>query len=192
MTGEYKGYAITLAHDVDADNPLAFTAPEERRTWYALRHRRYALPFEINADTDDYHSWTELARAVTAPDGELAGKVYQFVHWYEHSGTAVSLRDDEGGRDWDAGIAGVVFGDSRAAIRASFAAWKAYVEGDVYLVRVTAPDGNGVDSLCGLYGYDEAMGCARWAIDADVQLTGTARIRRYGRGHAPRAQELHA
>jgi len=192
MTEQYNGYTITLTYDDgDVQNPLWWTTPEERRAWYALRHRRYSLPFEIDADPDDYDSWTELAAAVTAPGAELAGKVYQFVRWYEHSGTAVSLRDDEGGQDWDAGIAGVVFGTTRAAILASFTVWKAYVECEVYRVRITASDGTEIDSLCGLYGYEEALGCARWVIDADAKLTGAARIRRYGRECALRAQEFH-
>jgi hypothetical protein len=192
MTEHYNGYTIGLAYDdEDVENPLTWMTPEERGTWYTLHHKRYSLPFEIDANPDDYYSWAELAAAVTAPGGELAGKVYQFVRWYEHSGVVVTLRDDEGGWDWDAGIAGVVFGTTRAAILASFAVWKPYVEGEVYALTVTAPDGNEVDSLCGLYGYDEALGCARWIIDGDSKLTGVARILRYGRAHAPRAQELH-
>jgi hypothetical protein len=192
MIEYYNGYTITLEYDWDADNPLTWTTPEERRAWYVLRHRRYSLPFEIDADLHDYRSWTELAAAVTAPGGELSGKVYQFVRWYEHSGIATSLRDDEGGQDWDAGIAGVVFGTTRAAILASFAFWKPYVEDDVYTLMITAPDGDEVDNLGGLYGYDDALDWAHGVIDTDRLLTGTARIRRYGRAHAPRAQELHA
>lgn len=189
MTEHYNGYTISLAYDQDASNPLTWTTPEERRAWFALRHKRYSLPFEIDADTSDYHSWTELADAYSRTHGDMP---YKFVRWYEHGGIAVSLCDHEGGQDWDAGIAGVIFGNTIASIKASFAVWQAYVEGDVYTLTITAPDGNEVDSLCGLYGYDEALGCARWAIDADKQLTGAARIRRYGRAHAPRAQELHA
>jgi hypothetical protein len=192
MTEQYNGYTISLTYDDgDVQNPLWWDAPEERQAWYALKHPRYSLPFEIGADPDDYYSWAELAAAVTAPGGELAGMVYQFVRWYEHSGIAVSLRDDERGRDWDAGIVGVVFGTTRAAILASFNVWKAYVECEVYRVRITASDGTEIDSLCGLYGHDEALGCAHWVIDTDRQLTGVARIRRYGRVHAPRARELH-
>lgn len=192
MTEQYNGYTISLTYDDgDVQNPLWWDTPEERRAWYALRHPRYSLPFEIDADPDDYYSWAELATAVTAPGGVLAGKVYQFVRWYEHGGIAVSLRDNEGGQGWDAGIAGVVFGTTRAAILASFTVWKAYVECEVYRVRITASNGNEVDDLVGLYGYDEALGCARWIIDEDLTLSGTARIRRYGRTKAPRAQELH-
>lgn len=193
MTEErYNGYTIRLEYDRDAENPLVWTAPEERGVWFALRHRRYSLPFEIEADTGDYQSWAELAKAVTAPDGELVGKAYQFVQWYEHGAIAVSLRDTDQFGDWDSGCAGVIFGVSKAAIRASFDVWKPYNEGEVYEVCITAPDGHEVDELSGLYGYDEAMSCARWVIEADAKLTGVARIRRHGRVHAPRAQELHA
>jgi len=185
MTDYYRGYTIRLAYDQDASNPLDWTTPEGRGTWFVLQHRRYALPCEIDVDFDQYESWTELA------EGMSHGRRYQFVRWYEHSGVVVSLRDDEGGQDWDAGIAGVIFGSTAAAIQASFAVWKPYVEGEVYALTITAPDTNEVDCLVGLYGYDEAMGCARWVIDTDATLSGTARIRHYGRAHAPRAQELH-
>jgi hypothetical protein len=192
MTEHDNGYTIQLEDDEDADNPLDWTTFEERQVWFALRHKRYTLPFEIDADPDEYQSWQELAEAVTGPDGELAGKAYQIVRWHEHSGIAVSLLDTDRSGDWDTGCAGVIFGTSRAAILASFAVWKAYVEGDVYTVRVTAPDGNVVDQLVGLYGYDEATGCACWIVGADAKLTGVERIWRYGRAHTPRAQELHA
>lgn len=192
MTEHYKGYTVTLEYDQDADNPLDWTTPEERHAWYALRHRRYNVPFEIGADPDDYQGWAELAKAVTAPGGELAGKQYQFVRWYEHSGIAVDLLDTDQFAGWDVGCAGVIFGDALDDIKASFVDWRAYVEGEVYTVRVTAPDGNEVDSLGGLFGYDEALDGARWIIDGDAELTGVARIRVYGRAHAPRARELHA
>lgn len=188
MTEQYNGYTVTLAYDQEADDPLTWATPEGRRTWFALRHKRYSLPFEIDADPDDYHSWTELAAAYSRTHGDMP---YKFVRWYEHSGIAVSLQADDGGRDWDAGIAGVIFGNTIASIKASFAVWQAYVAADVYTLTITAPDGTEVDSLCGLYGYDEALGCARWVIDVDAKLTGVARIRRYGRVHAPRAQEMH-
>lgn len=192
MTEHYKGYTITLEYDPDAENPLTWTTPEERRAWYALSHRRYTLPYEIDADTDDYHGWAELAAAVTSPDGELPGKVYRFVRWYEHSGVAVSLLSTDQFGGWDVGCAGVIFGDTLDDIDASFVSWQAYVEGEVYRVCITAPDGNEVDSLAGLYGYDDALGYCRNIIDEDTQLTGAERIRRYGRAHAPRARELHA
>lgn len=192
MTEHYKGYAVTLEYDPGASNPLDWTTPEERHAWYALCHRRHNLPFEIGADTDDYQGWAELAAAVTAPGGELEGKQYRFVRWHEHSGIAVSLLDTDKFAGWDVGCAGVIFGDNLGDIRASFAEWRAYVEGDVYTIRIAAPDGNEVDSLLGLFGYDEALDCARQFIDADAKLVGAARIRRYGRPHAPRAQKLHA
>jgi hypothetical protein len=187
MTEYYHGYTIALAYDQDADDPLDWTTPAERGAWFALDMQRRSLPWELEDDHADYTSWQEVVKT----NAEQYGGVYKFVRWYEHGGIAVSLRDDEGGQDWDAGIAGVIFGGTTAAIQASFAGWKAYVEGDVYALTVTAPDGNEADSLVGLYGYAEALDYAHSVIDEDAKLTGVARVRRYGRAHAPRARELH-
>lgn len=188
---EYRGFCICLEQDVYAEDPLAWTTPAERSAWFALSHRRYSLPYEIDTPNDEYESWTALARAVTVPGGELAGKVYQFVHWYEHSGIAVSLRDDETGQGWDAGIAGVVFGDSTDAIAEAFADWQAYTEGEVYHLVIQAPDGIEVENIRGMDGYENAIGYARVIIDNNADLTRTEYIERYGRCHAPQAQEQH-
>jgi hypothetical protein len=192
ITEDYRGYAIALTYDQDADDPLTWAKPAERKVWFALKRTRYTLPFEIDANTDDYHSWRELAEAVTGTDGELAGKAYRFVRWHEHGDITVSLVDVDDLGGWDTGCAGVVFGDSLDLISSTFQESKAYIEGDMYRVTITAPDGNKVlDSLGGFHGYEEAVTYARETIDEDVKVTGTARIRQYGRASAPRAQDLH-
>ena len=186
MTEDYKKYRIALAFDPCPEDPLTWTTPEERGAWFVLYHRRYNLPCELHVDFDNYENWTALAEAVSG------GRPYQFVRWYEQGGIAVSLRDAEPGGEWDAGCAGVIFGESPETIRGAFTDWAAYAEGEVYSLTITAPDGNEVLDVGGAYGYDAALAYAREAVDEDIDLAGVARIRRYGRRHAPRAREVHA
>lgn len=158
----YNGYKITIEQDMADDNPVEWTSPEDRRATFALKHERYDLPFELDQKYDDngddivdldlYKSWTEFAEAC-APEDQ---KCYKFVRWYEHSGISVSLRDDESGRDWDAGIAGVIFGTDTDAIESAFTEWQFYVQGEIYSVMVEDPEGEMVDSLGCIYGYDQA------------------------------------
>lgn len=188
MTEHYKGYTVTLEYDRDADNPLKWTPPTDRKTWFVLRRRRNNLPCEINVDFDRYQSWTELAGDVSS------GRPYQFVRWHEHGDISVTLQDTEAAASggWDTCCAGVVIGESVEAIKSSFKMWAAYVAGEMYVLTVTAPDGNEVCTLGGMYGYGWTMNWARRVIDEDVSLTGVARTQVYGRAQAPRAQELHA
>ena len=158
---KYRGYTIRIEQDDADDNPVNWTTPEDRGATYALKHNRYDLPFEVEADLDDYNNWTEFAEA-EAPEGQ---PVYKFVRWYEHSGIAVSLRDDESGRDWDAGIVGVIFGTDTDAIEATFSEFQHYVEGTIYSVTVEDPDGEFVDSLGCIYGYDETELEGQYIVD---------------------------
>lgn len=168
----YNGFKISIEQDQYADeSPLDWTTPEERGATFALQISRYDLPFELDSKYDDngdnivdmdlYNSWDEFAKACAPADQQC----YKFVRWYEHSGISVSLRDAEDGHDWDAGIAGVIFGTDDDAIKGSFADWKMYIEGDVYSVTVTDPAGEFVDSLGGIYGYEYAEAAGREMID---------------------------
>lgn len=174
---EYKGYNIELMYDESPEDPLTWSTPDDRGVWYALKHSRNVLPYEIEADTDDYDSWSELARAVTGKGGELPGHNYRFVRWYEHSGVSITLRDDEGGQGFDAGIAGVVFGPTTEDIDGDFDIWKQYVEGEVYGYNITDPNGDDLEwgSLWGFYGLDHAVRSAEEMIDSDLSLRPSER-----------------
>lgn len=168
----YRDYTITMSQDVDfTESPLEWSTPTERGATYALKHNRYELPFELDpvyddngddiVDLDLYSSWTEFAEAC-APEDQ---KCYKFVRWYEHSGISVSLRDDESGRDWDAGIVGVIFGTDDNAIQSTFSDFKHYTEGDIYSVTVEDPEGEFVDSLGCIYGYDATELEGQYIVD---------------------------
>lgn len=167
-TFEHNCLSIEIWQDDNPENPLDWATPDDRqgRVTFALKHNRYDLPFEIDADTDDYNSWTELAEAVTSKGAELAGYNYKFVRWYEHSGISVSLRDDESGRDWDAGIAGVVFAETSDDIDREFQTWAQYIEGEVYGFTIENPrNGEVVDACGGYYGIDDVKSAAEAAAD---------------------------
>lgn len=150
---------------------------------FALYKSGSDLPWEIKADTADYKSYSELAKAVTAKNGELPGLTYKFVRWYEHSGISLSLRDDENSHDWDAGIAGVIFGDNTEDIEGYFNDWACYITGEVYESTVTdTVTGELIDSGGGFHSYDEAKSAAEGTAS---QYVANITV------HAHKAQELH-
>jgi hypothetical protein len=165
-TYERNGCTIKIFHDNDgADNPLSWTTPDERGATFALKHNRYDLPFEIDnaGDLDEYKNWTEFAES-NAPSNQ---PLFKFVQWYEHSGISVSLRDEESTTDrFDAGIAGVIFGEDEDAIKGAFNDWKQYTEGEVYGFTLTDADGDDVDSMWGFYGLDYCKSEANEMADA--------------------------
>lgn len=162
---DYKGYTIKIDQDdMDTESPLEWTTPEERGTWFVMHHNDYSLPMEIDVDLADYNSWEEVAKAISG------NKPYRFVRWFEHSGIAVSLRDDCSINEWDAGIVGVIIGNTTVDINNDFKTWQYYIEGEIYQYGITAPDGEHIDSLGDIYGYEQALDLAKEAIDYDIAL----------------------
>lgn len=165
---DYKNYTIDIQQDEDTEDPLSWTTPEERGAWLVLNRRHYNLPNELNVDFDSYDSWKEVA------EGESKTlQVYKFVDWYEHGGVVLTLQDTDTPRDqWDSGIAGVIIGNSEQEIQNVFSSYKAYIEGEVYGYIIKDKAGEEVESLWGIYGYDEAMEEARAYIDNLSVSTG--------------------
>lgn len=73
-TTDYKGYMITIDQDInESDPPYEWTTPEDRGATFALEHKRYSLPFELDNKYDEegnnlvdlslYNSWKEFAEA---------------------------------------------------------------------------------------------------------------------------------
>lgn len=161
-TIDYKGKEISIYADVDNESPLEWSNPEERGTWFVMYRREYDLPNELNVDFDDYSNYTDLAETV-AKEHNL---VYKFVRWYEHSGIAVSLRDDADVQGWDAGIVGVIFGNTTEDIENSFKNWQAYIQGDIYTFQTE------YDCAGGYYGedgYNAMMEEAKHSIDEGIK-----------------------
>ena len=158
-------YKITQSEYTE--NPLDWTTPGERGAWFVMSHKRYSLPNELDVDFEEYDSWNELAE-------KASDKPYMFVRWYEHSGISVQLRDNPDGQDWDAGIVGVIFGNTTEDIKREFASWSCYIEGDIWDVEVldendTIVDYSGACEL-GIYGHEYATSEAeRMLKDAQAE-----------------------
>lgn len=142
--------------EFEVESPLDWQTPEERGAWFVMTHNRYNLPNELGVDFDGYENWKELV------EGEAKTlQVYKFVRWYEHRGVAVSLRDEPDGQDWDAGIVGVIFGNSAKEIELAFEQWKPYAEGDIWDIIIKDEHDGVLDSVCGYYGYEAAKAAAQ-------------------------------
>lgn len=178
---DYRGYKILIEQDEADEDPTSWSEPADRGATFVLSHKRYNLPCEIEVDFDDYKSFTDMAER--HPD--IKGKPFKLVRWYEHSGVSVSLRDDEhAGLGFDAGIAGIIFGDTTEAIESAFNEWKMYIEGDVWRITVQDSAGEYVEGLSCIYGRDEAEQEGRMIVDHALTQPRV--------GHHPkRAQELH-
>jgi len=161
-------------------------APYERNAgvYFALKHNRYNLPYEINADMDDFTSWQELADAVTGKGGELENYIYMFVRWYEHSDINISLSNTDKIGGWDSGCAGIVFAKQTKDLESFFNVFKQEIEGDIWGYVITDKHGDFVDSLGGIYGYDYALEDAKKVADQYKEPRQA--------NYAKTAQQLHA
>ena len=158
----YKGCRISISQDEYVDeSPLDWSTPEERGATFVLHHRRYNLPNELDVDFDEYEGWRELA-AANVPEGQ---PVYRYVQWYEHSGVSVSISETPDVGGWDSGCAGVIYGENIDTLNAIFREWKQYIEGDIWSYEITDQYDEHIDSLSGIYGYDEAINEAKSFID---------------------------
>lgn len=147
-----------ITYDGDANNnPINWMKPQERGAYFALSHNRYDLAYEIETTTDEFLGWAELAKNVTSKKGELPGYQYKFVRWYEHGGIAVSLVDTDEIGGWNVGCAGVIFGKTQKDIELAFAPYRDYIQGDIYQVTIKNENGETLDALGGIYGYDSAV-----------------------------------
>lgn len=162
-TIEYKNHTIEIGQDMfEQESPLDWSTPDERKCWYVMSHKRYHVPNELEIDFDEFDSWQAVADFVY----KEYKYVCKFVRWYEHSGIAVSLRDDTSVNDWDAGIVGCIFGETTQDIENSFVDWQAYIQGDIYAWSTDD------DSCAGYYGesgYKQAIAEAKQAIDLQVK-----------------------
>ena len=75
--------------------------------------------------------------------------------------------------------------ESVEAIEAAFTEWQHYVEGNIYRVEVLDPDGESIDALGCIYGYEAAELEGEYIIDYQLSLPRA--------GHKPmRASALHS
>lgn len=177
-TIDYKGYKIGIEYDeYDQESPLEWSNPEERGVWFVMSHRNYDVPNELDVNFDEFEGWEEIAKTFTKK-----GQVYKFVNWFEHGDIVLSLVDKPIATDrWDAGIAGVVIADDEKTLQSVFKEYAMYMHGDIYSYMITDEDDDIVDSLTGIYGYEEAIQMAKEFIN---NYNAPRKI-------APKAQALH-
>jgi len=150
-------------------------------------HRHYQLgdPHEYRAE--DHAGWADLEQHILR---DHPGAVVLPLYMMDHSGLSISTSDvtfrafDSAGWDW--GRVGLTYADA-ASIRAEYGVrrigrrlrervedllraeveeYDRFLSGDAYCYAIEDPDGQVVDSCCGLLGLDHAVAEARAAAEA--------------------------
>lgn len=168
-TYERNGLTVTISVDED---------PESPREWDNLgkmicSHRSYNLGDE-QFNADDYDGWDGLRTYLIE---ERNAKILLPLNLFDHSGISMSVGDSRG---WDNGQVGFIYatqedidkefdGDRIKAtqcLRGEVETYDQYLTGDIYGYSVDNPkNGENIDSLWGLYGYDEAERAANETAD---------------------------
>jgi hypothetical protein len=163
--GHQKGYTATLYYDQDTESPDNWdnlgTITYAKRSSYVLGNKA------VDADED-----AEIAQKVES--GEYIGiPVYAYVHG---QATIRAGYSNPFGCPWDSGRSGWVYVSREDALRevggkkmsrkklatierilrGEVATYAQYLEGDVYGIVITDPDGEEVDSCWGFYGFEYA------------------------------------
>lgn len=152
-------------------------------------HNRYNLGDENEYDKSQFGCWDELKKAILK---DFRPIVILPIFLMDHSGLAISKDPeffracDPQGFDWGMiGFAFVSHEDSKKEFSRKriskqnkqkaedillneIKAWGQYVSGEVYGYIVKEKDGNEVDSLWGLFGYDYAVKEAKEAVEGVV------------------------
>lgn len=165
---EHNGYKVTLSTD---DYPYSPDDWGDDSILIVTTRNRY---FEKHPDVCGYKGMD----ANTLADRDVLREVKRDYHVlplqaYIHSGVALSLYRGRYPFDcpWDSGQIGFVlvkkrqgFRNIRKAAESHVETWNQYLSGDVYEYLIEQPDGEFVDSLCGLYGWEYAKEEALGAV----------------------------
>jgi hypothetical protein len=177
-----NGYKIHIDYDEFSESPREWDNLGKIYYW----HRSYILG-EKKIDTEYYDSFNDIIEMLNEEFGEL---IWLPVYLMDHSGISLSTSStrfsmvDSAGWDW--GMVGVIFA-THDDIKNNFMVteltddildkatecligeindFDRYVSGDVYCYTITDANDEIVDSLCGIYGYEnvesEAMNAAKW------------------------------
>jgi len=166
----YKGYTITIEHDIDARSPRdEYDHASKMVCW----HNRYQLGDAHTWGVDSFHAFKEAH-----PE-----HLYLPIYLYEHSGVTIStssFRDP-----WDSGQVGWVYmeattldtefgGDRTRAegyLKSEVEEYDTYLRGEVYGYTVQK-DGEELESCWGFYGYEYCLEEAKSTVDSiDARIT---------------------
>lgn len=86
--------------------------------------------------------------------------IYLPLYLYDHSGITISTSPFS--CSWDSGQVGYIYGDPKDGVtedslRSEVSEYDMYLTGDVWCIVIKDKDGDVVDSLSGVYGYDYAV-----------------------------------
>lgn len=186
MTENYKDFTIEIEQD-DID--------ESPREWDNLGtmvcfHGRYELGDKTEYREEDQNSWEELAMRLKK-DGAI---IVMPLYLYDHSGLRIKVGSfagllPQGHAEFDSGCVGFIyvtaeklrkeynvkritksiFNKAKKVLEGEVSTYDQYLSGDVYRFDITDADGENVDSLGGIYGYDEALEEAKSVIDGEIE-----------------------
>jgi len=169
-TTEVNGFTVKIYNDPDAESPRDWTHGCD----LALYHRRYDLPNDAGLDFDSFEGWADVADALTEHHGAL---VVAPVYGYDHGALALSLGNGYPFSDrWDSGTLGLAYvteqnwkdtqgrpwtgseqdqASARELMRSDVETYNMFLNGEVYGYVIEDPaDGEHLDSLWGMFGYD--------------------------------------
>lgn len=179
---DVENISVEICYDDWADSPREW----DNLTKFALFHKRYNLPNEVDINEQDFNSWDEMRDEL-----ELEYKWVFPVYMYDHGGTAFSLKKFS--CPWDSGQVGFIC-VSEKDIWANFPLgtdWDAkayeiaeaelrtyghYANGEVYGVRVFE-DTEEVDSCFGYFGYDHKESGLLDELDSYLSRITTPKIK---------------
>lgn len=154
---EYKGYTIEIERDEINESPdewgntdLFLVSESEKHLWIARK----------GFMSDDEGS-------------EERGRYHEFpLYAYIHSGITLALTPFS--CPFDSGRIGTVFvekscweceAEAGVVALSLVETWKTYLSGEIYCYDIKDDEGEVIDSLCGIYGYEDAVLTAQEAVD---------------------------
>lgn len=178
---EYKGYTIKIEQD---------DLGESSRYWDNLGHmwcfhRRYNLgDYKENPyKSSQFRSWKNFSKTLKEEHGAV---VILPLYLYDHSG--ITMRTGPFSCPWDSGQVGFIFATRQGiykeysckritkkireqvekALQGEVETYDMYLTGDVWYYNIEDENGDDVDSLSGLYGYDYCIQEAKSIVDWDI------------------------
>lgn len=170
-------YKIEILQDEDV-----FETP---RDWDNLGkmvcfHRRYELGDSTELNSSMFHSWDELKRYLIKKEKAV---VILPLFLYDHSGITMSTMPFS--CPWDSGRVGFIYADRESILKeykikritekikqkvkdvlfGEVNVYDQYISGDIYAYIITDENGNHVESLYNIYGYDECEKMANEAVE---------------------------
>jgi hypothetical protein len=157
-----NGNEVAIVGSDFAENPRQYG---DNSTVIVAFHKRYRFDNEAGLNHGDFTGWSEMQQHIVS---ECDAVIVKPLYLYDHSGLSLSTAPFD--CRWDSGQIGFIYmtratadkdfgGDltrAGAALDAEAGVYGQYVSGDVHDVLAYDEDGNLVESLTGIYGYDAA------------------------------------